>query len=119
MEKIQQLSRKGKLSQNLMADKDFVDKAKEIFKSENIEIDGRKLAQLMNEIESQLAKSNILDDNALEEVSGGITNKTKRGIITCVTRIAGSAVGAIVGGTVGGFAGEKYVTLTQKGPEMT
>lgn len=106
MEKLQELAKKGKLVENLMADKEFVDGAKEIFKSENIEIDDKKLTQLMGEIETQLKKSNVLDDKALEEVSGGITKKgMARGMIKAVTSISGTAVGYFLGSEAGARTG--------------
>ncbi len=102
MEKIQKLVKDGKLSKTLMTDKEFINGAKEIFKSEKIDIDDKKLAELMNQIEAQLQKSNILDDKALEEVSGGITAKgVGRGVVKTVTTVAGAAVGMLAGGLTG------------------
>ena len=60
-----------------MADKKFVKDAKEIFKDENIEIDDEQLANLMENIESQieLKENEIVSDEELANVSGGVTKK--------------------------------------------
>lgn len=98
MEKMQELVVKGKLSETLMADKEFVDGAKEIFKSENIEMDDKKLAQLMNEIEGQLKKGNVLDDEELSNVAGGITEEgIIRGVVKTITTVTGLVIGTRVG----------------------
>lgn len=103
MQKIQELVKEGKLAKNLMVDKEFVDGAKEIFKSEKIEMDDEKLKQLMNQIEANLKKSNILDDKALEEVSGGITAKgIGAGIVKTVTTTTGAVVATALGGLIAG-----------------
>lgn len=106
MEKIQELIKQGKFSKNLMEDKEFVEGAKEIFKSENIEIDDKKLAQLMDEIETKLKKDNILDNKALEEVSGGITtNAIARGVIKITTNCTGTVIGMLLGSNIGYISG--------------
>ncbi len=121
MEKIQELVKEGKLAENLMADKEFVEGAKEIFKSENVEMDDKKLAQLMNEIEAQLKKSNVLDKKELEEVSGGaLTRKgVARGTVEAISTIVGSVVGLAMGGTGGLAAGVKGMEAITKRIERT
>jgi hypothetical protein len=117
MEKIQELVKEGKLSENLMSNKKFVAEAKEIFKSEKIEMDDTKLKQLMDQIEIGLKNSDILDDKALEQVSGGgVLSFIARNVIKTTTTVigavvvgvpagmGGAAVGAAVGGTAGGIA---------------
>ena len=75
MNKFQEVLKDGKLSQTLMADKDFVSKAEEMFKSKNVDMSEEKLKQLMSEIEAQLEKGGVLDDKELEQVSGGVSKK--------------------------------------------
>ncbi len=112
MEKIQELVKEGKLSKNLMADKKFVDGAKEIFKSENVEMDDKKLAALMDEIEAQLKKSTSLDDKDLKEVSGGITKKgIARGAVKVIATVTGLAGGVFTGGVAGAATG---IAITRK-----
>ncbi len=125
MEKIQELVKEGKLAENLMADKEFVEGAKEILKSEKIEMDDKKLAQLMNEIETQLKKGNMLDDKELEEVSGGLTGKgVGADIIKTVSTLVGIRLGGFAAHATGvSIAGgsekfkeqlERYVQDTQE-----
>jgi lipid-binding SYLF domain-containing protein len=109
MEKIQELVKENKLSQTLMADKDFVSKAEEIFKSQNIDIDDKKLKQLTEQIESGLKKSTVLDDKDLEEVSGGVIKKsTARDVVGVVTNLTTMAVGGLLGGAIGANFAHKH-----------
>ncbi len=116
MEKIQELVKEGKLAENLMADKEFVKGAKEIFKSEKIEIDNKKLAQLIKEIETQLNKGNVLDYKELEKVSGGMTKqefdtlKFKR--VEFYTTVAIGTIFAATGALIG--ANENVIKLSEK-----
>ena len=78
MGEIQKLLEKGTFAKTFVADKKFVEDAKEIFKSENIEINDKQLAKLMDDVESQLelAKNEIISDEELANVSGGMTGKS-------------------------------------------
>jgi hypothetical protein len=110
MNKIQKLVKEGKLSQNLMANKDFVSKAEKIFKSENIDIDDKKLKQIMEQIESGLKKSKVLDDKDLEEVSGGVTEKdVARSVMKATTYAMFMLAGSLGGAWAGlGLAGVEF-----------
>ncbi len=101
MDKLQELVKEGKLSENLMKDKEFVEGAKEIFKSENVEIDEEKLKQLIKEIESKLKTSEIISDEGLENISGGVTKYTKRVLVKVASTVLGSALGLSAGVAVG------------------
>lgn len=117
MEKIWELVRNGKFSANLMADKEFVKGAKEIFKSQNIEIDDKKLAQILDEIENQIKNSGTLRNEVLEKVSGGLTNENKKNIIMEISRITGGALGALTGVGISYVAGEGMSKILPKNIE--
>lgn len=116
MTKIQELVKNGKLSQNLMADKEFVNKAKEIFKSENINIDDKNLAKLMVDFEARLKKSNILDDKELEQISGGKIKLPagRKSTFKGMCAIVGMSICGFILSDLGGMAGKKAVRLTIK-----
>ena len=102
MQKIQELVKEGNLAKSLMADKEFVDGAKEILKSEKIEMDDAKLKQLLDEIESKLKTSEIMSPEELENVSGGVDWKSvgksaARKTIKTVSTVTGLAVGTAMG----------------------
>lgn len=106
MRKIQELIKNGKLSENLMSNEEFINGAKEIFKSENIEMDNEKLAQLISQIETKLQKTNILNDKELEQISGGVSGKAiARGIIKTVTTVISGYTGVMTGGCIGFLPG--------------
>lgn len=106
MGNIWELVRNRKFSESLMADKEFVRGAKEIFKSKNIEIDDKKLTQIMDEIENQMKNSSILGNETLERVSGGLTNENRKNIVMEISRITGGALGALTGIGISYVVGE-------------
>lgn len=111
MDKLQELVKEGKLSENLMKDKEFVEGAKEIFKSENVEVSDEKLKQLIKEIENKLKTNELMSDEELENVSGGINAKSTA--VMYASMFACSALGGVLGaGIVSGIAGGISVAAT-------
>lgn len=102
METFNELVKDEKFTENLMANKNFVEDAKRIFKSENIEIDDKKLTDLLKEIEFGLKIEGVLDDKSLEEISGGgILKFTARNVIKITTTVVGAFTGEALVGTIG------------------
>jgi hypothetical protein len=113
VEKIQELVKDGKFAKSLMSDKEFVDGAKEIFKSEHVDMDDKKLAQLMDEIEAQLKKGTTIDDEELANVAGGVT---ARGAVVTASSVIGAAAGALVTSTIFPITEVKSYGHTEGGP---
>ncbi len=115
MEEIQKLLEKNIFAKSFMADKEFVKDAKEIFKSENIKINDEQLAKLMKNIEIQLElkKSEIVSDEELANVSGGVTKKGVARFFIKSACILG--IGAL--GTVAGY-GMGYGVVQGIGDEI-
>jgi hypothetical protein len=107
MEKIQELVEDGKLSKTLMADKKFVEGAEKIFKDENIEIDDKKLAELMSQIETNIKNSSKVSDDKLTNVAGGVrlpssaqAVKWSRKAVVAASIAAGATLGNVLSGDV-------------------
>ena len=103
MEKVQQLLEKGMFVKAFMADKKFVEDAKEIFQSENIKISDEQLTKVIENIETQfkIKKCEILSDEELAHVSGGVTGKdVARFLIKGACIVVIGALGTFVGASL-------------------
>lgn len=122
MEKVQQLLEKGTFAKTFMDNKEFVENTKEIFKSKNIEINNEQLTKLMEDVETQLKlkKSEILSDEELAHVSGGVTGKDVarfliKGACIVVIGALGTFVGASLAVGIDYIANNGHYTLYTSG----
>ncbi|BED93003.1 MAG: hypothetical protein RsTaC01_0942 [Candidatus Paraimprobicoccus trichonymphae] len=94
--KVVKLAKNGELTEKLMQDKDFVEKAKKILKKENI--DGNEIFEILKILEKCINKSEkIKSEEDLENVIGGRISRIGELYIKSSFTILGTAIGALPG----------------------
>ncbi|BED93002.1 MAG: hypothetical protein RsTaC01_0941 [Candidatus Paraimprobicoccus trichonymphae] len=97
--KIVKLAKNGELTEKLMQDKDFVEKAKEILKKENI--NENEIFEILKTLEKCINKSGkIKNKEDLENIVGGKIPKTGELAIEVIFSNLGGFLGAIPGSTL-------------------
>lgn len=120
MEKLLELLDNHELAHQLMNNDEFVEKVKDSFKENNIQIDNKDLACLANEIEKNLYKKrdlldedlgkdkNLMQDDQLDDVVGGFGkpwSKKEKALGTLVIAASTAAVAGLAGGFIGATSG--------------
>lgn len=130
MKKLLQLLDNHELAEYLMDNDEFVEKAREAFKENNIEIDDKDLAYLAKEIEENLCKKrdlldkdlsedkNLMQDDQLDDVVGGFGqpwSKKEKAIGVLVIAASVAAIGGLAGSVMGVESSAKKKKSLKKG----
>jgi hypothetical protein len=83
-----------KFSEDLITDENFVKEAKELFKKQNIEITNEDLIEILEVAEKSITKNELLPEDELIEITGGLTKQN----IEHLGMLVGSHIGFVIGG---------------------
>ena len=99
LEDLQKMAQEGKVSEQLLEDKEFISEMIKIIKEENnLEISDDQAKKIIENFEQSL-KDPKLTDELLEDVSGG--RNIKGTAIRTATTVAGTIIGMGIGGVTG------------------